>query len=318
MSKTALIFPGQGSQYVGMAKELLENFSYVGAVFEEASDATGLDLKKMSVDGPDTELNKTANTQPAILTASMAAMKVLNKETGIAGDILAGHSLGEYTALVHSGVIPFREAVRIVRKRGQLMQDAVPEGQGAMAAILGMDSDSVAGLCRDAAEGEVVSPANFNSPGQIVIAGQRAAVERATVLAKERGAKRAILLPVSVPSHCKLMEGAGKLLQKELEAISMGDFSLPVISNVEACAYPSVDAVAGLLVRQLSSPVRWDDSVRQLKKEGVTLAIEIGPGKVLSGLTKRIDRDIKTLNIEDMASLKNIEEANILRGQTCD
>jgi len=311
MSKTALFFPGQGSQYVGMAKELLENFDYVSAVFEEASEAIGIDLRKISLEGPDIELNLTANTQPAVLTASMAAMKVLESETGIAGDILAGHSLGEYTALVHSGVIPFRDAVRIVRKRGQLMQAAVPEGKGAMAAILGMESDAVAGLCKDASEGEIVSPANFNSPGQIVIAGQRGAVERATVLAKERGAKRAIILPVSVPSHCKLMEGAGKSLRKELEALKMGLFSLPVISNVEASAYPSVDAVADLLVRQLSSPVRWDDSVRQLKKEGVSLAIEVGPGKVLSGLAKRIDRDIKTLNIEDMASLKNIEAANV-------
>ncbi len=190
------------------------------------------------------------------------------------------------------------------------MQDAVPEGQGAMAAILGRESDAVAQLCADAAEGEVVSPANFNSPGQIVIAGQRSAVERAAELAKERGAKRAILLPVSVPSHCKLMESAGKSLRTELEALSMGNFSLPVISNVEASVYPSIDAVQDLLVRQLSSPVRWDDSVRQLKKEGVSLAIEVGPGRVLSGLVKRIDRDIKTLNIEDAASLKKIEAEN--------
>lgn len=311
MSKTALIFPGQGSQYTGMAKELLENFGYVSAVFEEASDAIGIDLKKVSIDGPDTELNKTANTQPAILTASMAAMKVLYNETGIGGDILAGHSLGEYTALVHSGVLPFKEVVNIVRKRGEFMQDAVPEGKGAMAAILGMDSAAVAELCKDAAEGEIVSPANFNSPGQIVIAGDHKAVERATVLAKERGAKRAILLPVSVPSHCKLMESAGKSLLKELKKLSMGDFSLPVISNVEASKYPSVDAVTDLLVRQLSSPVRWDDSVRQLKKEGVSLAIEVGPGKVLCGLVKRIDRDIKTFNIEDIASLKKIEAENL-------
>ena len=310
MSKTALIFPGQGSQYVGMAKDLLENFSYVSAVFEEASDTIGIDLKRLSVDDPDAELNKTANTQPAILTASIAALKVLNSETSIKGDILAGHSLGEYTALVHSGVMPFTEAVRIVRKRGEFMQDAVPEGQGAMAAILGMESDAVAKLCDDSAEGEVVSPANFNSPGQIVIAGQRSAVERAAELAKERGAKRAILLPVSVPSHCKLMESAGKSLRAELEALSMGNFSLPVISNVEASVYPSVGAVQDLLVRQLSSPVRWDDSVRQLKKEGVSLAIEVGPGRVLSGLVKRIDRDIKTLNIEDAASLKKIEAEN--------
>ncbi|MBE9536982.1 MAG: ACP S-malonyltransferase [Proteobacteria bacterium] len=311
MSKTALIFPGQGSQYVGMAKDLLENFSYVSAVFEEASDSIGIDLKRLSTCGPDTELNKTANTQPAILTASIAAIKVLDEETGIKGDILAGHSLGEYTALVHSGVIPFTKAVQIVRKRGEFMQDAVPEGHGAMAAILGMESDAVAELCSDAAEGEILSAANFNSPGQIVIAGQRSAVERAAELAKERGAKRAILLPVSVPSHCKLMESAAKSLRTEIEALNMGDFKIPVISNVEASAYPSTDAVADLLVRQLSSPVKWDDSVRQLKKEGVSLAIEVGPGKVLSGLVKRIDRDIKILNIEDAASLKKIEAENL-------
>ena len=308
MSKTALIFPGQGSQYVGMGKDLFLNFNKAKEIFEEASDAISLDLRKLAFEGPEDKLNLTANTQPAILTTSMAALHVLTEETGLRGDILAGHSLGEYTALVHSGVLPFTEALRIVKRRGELMQEAVPEGKGAMAAILGMKKDEVASICADASGEEIVSPANFNSPGQIVISGHRDAVTKATELAKERGAKRAILLPVSVPSHCSLMEEAGEALRADLENLSMGDLGIGVISNVEASPYPNTDSVIDLLVRQLSSPVKWDDSIIELREFGVEKAIEVGPGKVLSGLVKRIDKEIKTMNIEDASSLKKIQE----------
>ena len=308
MSKTAFIFPGQGSQYVGMGKDLFLNFNKAKEIFEEASDAVGLDLKKLAFEGPDDKLNLTANTQPAILTTSMAALHVLTEETGLRGDMLAGHSLGEYTALVHSGVLHFTEAVRIVKRRGELMQKAVPKGKGAMAAILGMEKGEVAGICADASGDNIVSPANFNSPGQIVISGHREAVTKATELAKERGAKRAILLPVSVPSHCSLMEEAGEAFRTDLDNLSIGDFGIDVISNVEAAPYPDTDSVIDLLVRQLSSPVKWDKSIIKLRELGVENIIEVGPGKVLSGLVKRIDKEIKTINIEDVSSLKKIQE----------
>ena len=306
MPKTALIFPGQGSQYIGMGKDLLQNFSNVSPIFEEASDAIGVDLKTLSFEGPEDQLNRTANTQPAILTASIAALEVLKSETGITGELLAGHSLGEYTALVHSGVFSYSDAVRIVRKRGELMQAAVPEGEGAMAAIIGMDDDDVVEICSEAAGDDVVSAANFNSPGQVVISGQKIAVDRALVIAKEKGAKRAIPLPVSAPSHCSLMKEAGKELNSVIEDLNMGDLGIPVVSNVDALSYPSVASVSGLLARQLISPVRWVDSVLHLKKEGAELIIEVGPGRVLSGLIKRIDRGLKTLNVEDTESLKKV------------
>ncbi|MBE9504721.1 MAG: ACP S-malonyltransferase [Proteobacteria bacterium] len=308
MSKTAFIFPGQGSQYVGMGKDLFLNFNKAKEIFEEASDAVSLDLRKLAFEGPEDKLNLTANTQPAILTTSIAALHVLTEETGLRADILAGHSLGEYTALVHSGVLSFTEAVKIVKRRGELMQEAVPEGQGAMAAILGMEKDEVASICADVSGEDIASPANFNSPGQIVISGHRDAVTKATELAKERGAKRAILLPVSVPSHCSLMEAAGKALRADLKNLSMGDLGIDVISNVEAAPYPDTDAVIDLLVRQLSSPVKWDASIIKLRELGIEKAIEVGPGKVLSGLVKRIDKEIKTTNIEDLSSLKKIQE----------
>jgi len=246
MSKTALIFPGQGSQYIGMGKELYENFKAVRDIFKEASDAVKLDLSHLSFEGPEDQLNMTANTQPAILAVSLAALEVLKSETGVKADILAGHSLGEYTALVASGVFDFTDSLRVVRKRGELMQKAVPEGEGAMAAILGMERDEVAAVCRDAAEGETVSPANYNSPGQIVISGNRKAVERSIALAKERGAKRALLLAVSVPSHCRLMEGAALSLKSEIDKLALGKLGLPVISNADALPYPSEGAAVDL------------------------------------------------------------------------
>ncbi len=306
MKNIALIFPGQGSQQVGMGKELFENFKRAKEIFQEASDAIGTDMKRLCFEGPVEDLNRTANTQPAILTASIAALEVLKSEKGINGSILAGHSLGEYTALVHSGVIGFTDAVRTVRRRGELMQEATPEGEGAMAAIIGMDDDDVVSVCAEASNGDVVSAANFNSPGQVVIAGQKAAVERAADLAKERGAKRALLLPVSVPSHCRLMEEAGKKLGTILEGLDMGDFSIPVVSNADALPYPSREAAVDLLMRQLSSPVRWVDSVLKLKDEGAEAVIEVGPGKVLSGLVKRVSKDFEIFNIEDIASLDKI------------
>ncbi len=290
-----------------MGKDLFLNFGKAKEVFEEASDAAGIDIGKLAFEGPEDRLNLTANTQPAILAVSMAALKVLAAETGLRPKLLAGHSLGEYTALVCSGVLSFSDAVRTVKRRGELMQEAVPAGTGAMAAILGMEKDVVALVCEEASEGDLVSSANFNSPGQIVIAGTREAVGRAVELAKERGARRALLLPVSVPSHCALMEGAGEALQTFLEGLDLGDFNIPVVSNVEAKPYPGKEAVVGLLVRQMSSPVLWDDSIACLKAEEVERVVEVGPGKVLSGLVKRIDKTIATAHIEDMASLKKIE-----------
>lgn len=307
MSKIAIVFPGQGSQYVGMGKDFLLNFGRAKEVFEEASDATGVDIRKLALEGPEDRLNMTANTQPTILTTSIAALEIIREETGIKADFLAGHSLGEYTALVESGVFLFADAARIVRKRGELMQEAVPAGEGAMAAIIGMEKDDVAALCSEAANGMVVSPANFNSPGQIVIAGQRKGVEKAVELSKERGAKRAIVLPVSVPSHCSLMEEAGKKLKNELETIELGELKIPVISNVEARPYPSSTAVIDILVRQLSYSVRWDDSVLYLKEQGIDAIIEVGPGKVLSGLVKRIEKSFDIYNVEDVESLEKVQ-----------
>ncbi|MDH3975727.1 MAG: ACP S-malonyltransferase [Deltaproteobacteria bacterium] len=307
MSKTAFIFPGQGSQYIGMGKDLCQNFAAAREVFEEGSDTIGLDLKKISFEGPQDLLNLTANTQPAILTASIAVLKVLKAETGFEAVCLAGHSLGEYTALFHSGVFTFSDAVKIVRKRGELMQEAVPAGTGAMAAILGMEKDDVEQICNEASALDMVSPANFNSPGQIVVAGSKKGVEAAVELAKEKGAKRAIQLPVSVPSHCSLMEGAGEELRQYLEGFSLGDLDIPVVSNVEAEPYPGKQEIVNILVKQLSSPVRWDDSVRYLKAMAVESVVEVGPGKVLSGLVKRIDRTIGIVNVEDSVSLKKMQ-----------
>ena len=311
MSKTAFIFPGQGSQSVGMGKDLVLNFKIAARIFEEASDAIGIDLKKISFEGPEDELNLTANTQPAILTASIAALEVLKAETELRADLLAGHSLGEYTALVHSGAFAFTDAVKIVRRRGEFMQAAVPGGEGAMAAILGMEKNDVADVCSDAEPFGLVSPANFNSPGQIVVSGERKAVERAVEIAKERGAKRAIMLPVSVPSHCALMAPAGDLLREELGKYKVGDLDVPVVSNVGASTYSSAGEVSDLLVKQLSSPVRWDESVIALKDAGADTVIEIGPGRVLSGLVKRIDNAFNILNIEDASSLEKLKLATV-------
>ncbi len=294
----AFLFPGQGSQYAGMGKELSDNFPPARQVFEEANDALGFDLAALCYNGPEDQLKLTANTQPAILTASIAALRVVQTETGLTPAFAAGHSLGEYSALVCAGALSFSDAVRTVRQRGRFMQEAVPIGEGTMAAVLGLDRDLLETICRDAAQGQVVSPANFNSAGQIVIAGNTEAVERAVVLARERGAKRAMLLPVSAPFHCALMEPAGERLAEELDQGPIGAMALPVVSNVEATPNQAADRVPGLLVRQVSAPVRWEESIRAMLDLEVDHFIEIGPGKVLAGLMKRAAKGAVIQNVQ--------------------
>ena len=304
----AFIFPGQGSQHTGMGKELSDNFSAAKQVYEEANDALGFDLTALCFNGPDEELKLTTITQPAILTTSIAALRVLEQETGFNADYASGHSLGEYSALVCAGAMSFSDAVKTVRQRGAFMQEAVPVGVGSMAAIIGLDPDALELVCQQAAEGEVVSPANFNSPGQVVIAGHTTAVERAMVLAKEQGAKRALLLPVSAPFHCSLLAPAGERLSEVLSGISFSTMNLPVVSNVEAEPNDKSDRLQELLVTQVSAPVRWDASVSRMADLGVNKFIEIGPGKVLSGLVKRITKSATACNLEDVASLKKLSD----------
>ncbi len=304
----AFVFPGQGSQYPGMGKELTDNFDVAKLVFEEANDTLGFDLAQLCFAGSEDDLKLTANTQPAILTTSIAALRVLQQETDLSPTFAAGHSLGEYSALVAAGVLSLADAVKTVRQRGTFMQEAVPVGVGAMAAIMGIEGEELAALCRDAAAGEVVAPANFNSPGQIVIAGHTSAVERAIALAKERGAKRALLLPVSAPFHSALMAPAAERLKQELETVSVSPYSYPVVSNVEALPCDDETRVKPLLVEQVCAPVRWDDSILHMKEAGVTRYVEIGPGRVLSSLIKRIDRSAALQNIGDIASLKKLQK----------
>ena len=305
MKRTAFIFPGQGSQYVGMGKEFYDQLRVAKEVFEEADDTLRFSISSLCFQGPEEELRLTENTQPAILTTSIAALKVLQTEKGINPKFAAGHSLGEYSALVASGALSFAEAVQTVRLRGKFMQEAVPVGEGAMAAILGMERKEVEKLCEEAAAGEVLSPANFNCPGQIVIAGHLKAVQRAIEKVKQNG-KRAVLLPVSAPFHSPLMKPAGARLEKALEEISIKDLNLPVVTNVEAEINTSKEKVKDLLVAQVSSPVRWEESMRRMIEEGVEQVLEIGPGKVLSGLMKRIDSTVGTGNLEDLQTLKKI------------
>jgi len=306
MSKRAFIFPGQGSQYPGMGKDLADNFAVARQTFEEADDALGNSLSRLCFEGPEDQLKLTANTQPAILTVSVATLRVLQTETGLAADYLAGHSLGEYSALVASGALRFADAVRTVRARGTFMQEAVPVGVGAMAAMLGIEPDVLAAICVEASQGEDVSPANFNSPGQIVIAGHTGAVNRAIEIAKAKGFRKAMLLPVSAPFHSSLMVPAGERLAEVLVAVLVGDITAPVVTNVEAKPNQDKDRVKELLVRQVSAPVLWDASVREMVSLGVTEFVEVGPGKVLSGLVKRIDKEVATKNVEDAAGMKAI------------
>jgi [acyl-carrier-protein] S-malonyltransferase len=304
MSKNAFIFPGQGSQYPGMGKELAEKFKVAAETFEEADDALGFKLSRICFDGSEEELKLTSNTQPAILAVSIAILRVIMAETSIAPSYLAGHSLGEFSALVAAGAFSFNDAIRTVRARGKFMQDAVPVGVGSMAAILGVEPDILADICREAAQGEVVAPANFNSPGQIVIAGHAGAVGRAIDIAKGRGFRKAMLLPVSAPFHCSLMCPAGERLSESLEGIQVHPLRLPVVTNVEAS--PNMDSarVKELLVRQVSAPVLWEASVLRMVDEGIGRFIEVGPGKVLSGLVKRITKNAEAFNVEDSTTLR--------------
>jgi [acyl-carrier-protein] S-malonyltransferase len=305
MKPIAFIFPGQGSQYVGMGKELYENFSVAKKIFEEADDTLHLSISGLCFNGPEEALKLTENTQPALLTTSIATLKVLQAEKGLIPQFTAGHSLGEYSALVGSGALTFAEAVKIVHLRGKFMQEAVPVGEGAMAAVLGMEREQVEKICEEVSSGEVLTPANFNCPGQIVIAGHAKAVERAIERVKKDG-KKAVPLPVSAPFHSPLMKPAGDRLEKALEEISVSDLRIPVVTNVEAEVNTSKDRVKGLLVAQVSSPVRWEESMRKMIGKGIEQVLEIGPGKVLSGLMKRIDNRIETGNLEDLQTLKKI------------
>ena len=303
MSKFAMVFPGQGSQRVGMLSELAQENPIVEATFAEASAALGYDLWQLVQNGPVEELNKTWITQPALLTASVAIWRVWQEKGGAMPALLAGHSLGEYSALVCAGVIDFTDAVKLVELRGKLMQQAVPEGTGAMAAIIGLDNDTIAKVCEQTAEGEVVSPVNFNSPGQVVIAGNKAAVERASAACKEAGAKRALPLPVRVPAHCVLMKPAAEKLAQTLETITFNTPNIDVINNVDAKIERDPNAIRQALVRQLYSPVRWTDVVEYMDGQQVGFLLEAGAGKVLTGLTKRIVKTMSAEAINDPATL---------------
>jgi [acyl-carrier-protein] S-malonyltransferase len=304
---TAFLFPGQGSQSVGMGKNLAETFPAARQAFEEAADALGFKISQLCFEGPEAQLRLTENTQPAILTVSVAAWRVLDQH-GIKPTLAAGHSLGEYSAHIAAGTISFADAVRAVRSRGRYMQEAVPVGTGSMAAILGMSPENVVTLCDDAAQGEVCKPANINSPEQIVISGNASAVERAVKLADERGAKRAKILPVSAPFHCPLMKRAQERLAADLQNLSFSTPRFPVVCNVDATPVEAVDAARDALIRQVTGSVRWVESMQRLIAQGVQTFIEIGPGKVLCGLMRQIDRSKKCLNVEDEASLKKTLE----------
>ncbi|EGQ7982092.1 ACP S-malonyltransferase [Vibrio vulnificus] len=307
MSKFAIVFPGQGSQAVGMLADLGEQYEIVKQTFAQASEALGYDLWALVQNGPAEDLNQTFRTQPALLASSVAIWRVW-QELGLAQpENLAGHSLGEYSALVCAGVIDFQEAIKLVELRGQLMQEAVPAGTGAMYAIIGLDDEAIAKACEEAAQGDVVSPVNFNSPGQVVIAGSKDAVERAGALCKEAGAKRALPLPVSVPSHCALMKPAAEKLAVALESIEFKAPQLPVINNVDVVAETDPAKIKDALVRQLYSPVRWTESVELMSSQGVEKLLEMGPGKVLTGLTKRIVKSLEAVAVNDVASLDAVK-----------
>ncbi|MFP1679912.1 ACP S-malonyltransferase [Alloalcanivorax sp. C16-2] len=303
MSKTAFVFPGQGSQSLGMLADFADR-TPVRQAFQEASGALDLDLWALAQDGPQDALNRTENTQPLLLTAGVALWKLWEQAGGPRPALLAGHSLGEYTALTCAGVLNLGDAVRLVRTRGQLMQQAVPDGEGSMAAILGLDDDQVRQACAAAADGEVVEAVNFNAPGQVVIAGQASAVERAVAACKDAGAKRAMPLPVSVPSHCALMKPAAERLAGHLENTNFHPAELPVINNVDVARETDPARIREALVRQLYCPVRWVETVQALAADGVETLYECGPGKVLSGLAKRIDRSLTAKPLENSAAFE--------------
>lgn len=299
----AFVFPGQGSQSLGMLKDLADAFPVVTETFAEASDVLGYDLWQVVQEGPEEKLNSTDVTQPAMLAAGVAVWRVWLAKEGSTPSVMAGHSLGEYTALVCAGAIDFKDAIKLVAERGRLMQQAVPAGEGAMAAVLGLDDDAVRLACTDAAEGDVLEAVNYNSPGQVVVAGSKSAIDRIVILAKERGAKRALPLPVSVPSHCALMKPAAEKLATMLADITVNTPDIPVINNVDVAANTEADAIRDALVRQLYSPVRWVETVQKMAAEGTDKLIECGPGKVLVGLNKRIDKTINAMAVFDPVTI---------------
>ncbi len=301
--KLAFVFPGQGSQSVGMLSDLAETFSGVGDVFSIASDVLGYDLLSLCENGPQEKLNRTENTQPALLASSYAIWQVWQEQNGTTPDMLAGHSLGEYSALVCAGVLEFSDAIALVRDRGLYMQAAAPEGQGAMAAILGLDDQKVIEVCNEGSGSDILSAANFNSPAQVVIAGHVGAVERAIALARAAGAKRALLLPISVPSHCRLMLPAAEKLTERLGGISFKPAKIPVVQNVDARLRFDPEAIRRALIAQLQEPVLWSKTISTMVQSGVSSIIECGPGKVLSGLCKRIDRGILSTSLSNSSSI---------------
>ena len=308
MNSVAFVFPGQGSQAVGMLADLPEQYPVVADTFAEASEALGYDLWQLVQQGPAETLNETDKTQPALLTASVALYRVYQASGKALPQMMAGHSLGEYSALVCAGVIPFKEAVKLVELRGQLMQQAVPAGTGAMYAIIGLDNDTIANICAECAQGSVVSPVNFNSPGQVVIAGEKNAVERAAAACKEAGAKMAVALPVSVPSHCALMQPAAEKLAEALAKVEFAEPKVKVINNVDVASPYDADAIKDALIRQLYNPVRWTETVEKMAADGVTELVEMGPGKVLTGLAKRINKSIAAQAVNTAAAIAALTE----------